>query len=680
MKRAAPLLFALGLTLGGAGALHDMGARWVAATEVPPVLSETSVEVVDRDGRLLRVFPVEDGRWRLGIKPSGVDPDFIDMLLRYEDRRFWEHAGVDPLALIRAVAQAAWSREIVSGGSTLTMQVARLLENGSTGKWSGKIRQIRLALALEQRFSKDEILALYLLHAPYGGNLEGVRSASLAWFGKDPRRLTPSEAALLVALPQAPEARRPDRNPEAARVARDRVIARLASQSALSFDEAAIALQADVPRRQKGFPAFAPHLSQAVVAADPTALRHRLTLDIAMQSRLERLLAEALSDAPAQVSGAIVLADHQTGQILASVGSPDFTDTAGQGFVDMTRAIRSPGSTLKPLIYGLAFDQGLVHPNTLIHDGPVRFGRYAPQNFDGQFRGDVRIRDALQLSLNIPVVKLTEALGPARVMGALSRAGISAQVPGGKPGLAISLGGIGLSLNDLVQLYGAIARGGEAIALTHQSTERAQGTRLMSPMAAWHLGNILAELAPPQGAPAEVIAYKTGTSYGHRDAWAVGWDGRHVVGVWVGRPDGTPVPGAFGAGVAAPILFQALGGIKPAFDPLPPPPPETLLLGAANLPQPLQRFRPRGAGIVQANAPELMFPPDGAYLASDSDTVLIKLRGGVRPYSVLANGLPIATGLQTREIELPNPGAGFSTLTVVDAQGLSARVTIRIMD
>jgi penicillin-binding protein 1C len=679
--RAAPILFALGLSLAVAGGLRDAGARWVATTDLPPVLAETSREVVDRHGHLLRVFPVEDGRWRLAVRTHDVDRRFIEMLLRYEDRRFWRHPGVDPLALIRAAGQAVRHGRVVSGGSTLTMQVARLLENGSTGVWPGKLRQIRVALALEQRFSKEEIFSLYLLHAPYGGNLEGVRSASRAWFGKDPRRLTVAEAALLVALPQAPEVRRPDRNQGQARAARDRVLTRLADQGVLSQAEAEGAGHAALPRRQARFPAHAPHLTEAALRADQTVHRLRLTLDGAMQARLERLLAEALADAPPQVSGAILVADHRTGEILASVGAPDYTDTARQGFVDMTRAVRSPGSTLKPLIYGLAFDQGLAHPETLIHDGPVRFGRYAPQNFDGQFRGDVRIRDALHLSLNIPVVKLTRALGPARVMSALSRAGVQPHLPGGRPGLAISLGGLGLSLTDLVQLYSAIARGGEAIPLRYSAGSVPHGARMISASAAWHLGDILSDLAAPPGAPNGAMAYKTGTSYGHRDAWAIGWDGQHVVGVWVGRPDGTPVPGAFGASVAAPILFRALGGIKPQFAPLPPPPPETLIVGSATLPQPLQRFRPPGSVQTdRADTPELTFPPTGALLASGDGPLTLKLRGGVPPYSVLTNGSPVLTGSHSREMQVPSPGPGFSAITVVDARGQSTRVDIRLSD
>ncbi len=677
MMRAAPILFATGLVLASLAALRDVGSAWIDRTELPPVLAETSVEVLDRHGALMRVFPVEDGRWRLAISSGEVDPEFQRMLIRYEDRRFWSHKGVDPVAMMRAVTQAVWHGEVVSGGSTLTMQLARLLENGSTGRWPGKLRQMRVALAIERQFSKDQILSLYLLHAPYGGNLEGIRSASRAWFGKDPHRLTHAEAALLIALPQAPEARRPDRHPDAALRARDRVLARLTDAGILSDEDQTIANRAAVPLHARRFPAAAPHLTNRVKADDPARLKHRVTLDLTLQSAMETLLQEALKGAPPRVSAALIVADHQSGEVLASVGSPDFTDTDRQGFVDMTRASRSPGSTLKPLVYGLAFDQGLVHPATLIHDGPVQFGRYAPQNFDGLFRGDIRVREALQQSLNIPVVKLTDAMGPARVMAGLHRAGVTPDLPGGQAGLAISLGGVGLSLHDLVQLYAGFARGGEAISLSHYPQPAEVGGRLMSRSAAWHLGDILKGIAPPSGAPAQSVAYKTGTSYGHRDAWAIGWDGQHVIGVWVGRPDGTPVPGAFGGEVAAPILFNAFGMLKPEVAPLSPPPPETLLLGAAQLPQPLQRFGTRAA---TQNAPEVTFPPDGARLTSAGETLIVKLRGGARPYVVLSNGMPVATDIRASAVEVPHPGVGYSTLTVLDAQGQSSAITIRMLD
>ncbi|WP_171175363.1 penicillin-binding protein 1C [Ruegeria sp. HKCCD8929] len=677
MANPARLLLSLAACLFLAGLARDTVDDWVARTELPTVLAETSVEVRDRNGALLRTYPVEDGIWRL--RPGPVDAGFVSMLIRYEDKRFRSHNGVDLMAIARAAGQALWNGRTVSGGSTLTMQVARLLEDGPTGRWSGKLRQIRVALALERQLSKHEILSLYLTHAPYGGNLEGVRAATLAWFGKEPRRLTPAEAALLVALPQSPEARRPDRHPEQARAARNRVLTRIQQHGVLPKAEVLAAFSERLPGTMRAFPQLAAHLADRVRAETPEAAAHDLTLDAGLQARLEPLVARAAARAGPRVSGAMIVADHLSGEVLASIGSAGYAD-ARQGFVDMTTALRSPGSTLKPLVYGLAFDQGMAHPETLIHDSPVMFGRYAPRNFDGIFRGDVRVREALQMSLNIPVVRLTHELGPGRVMAALRRAGAQPRLPGGAPGLAISLGGVGITLHDLVQLYAAQAQGGQGPLLRHGLTDpKEQTTRVISDIAAWQVGNILAGLAPPPGAPAGVLAYKTGTSYGHRDAWAVGYDGRHVIGVWLGRADGTPVPGAFGGDLAAPLLFEAFGRLKPGFVPLPPPPPSTLIVGAADLPQPLQRFRPRSAAFeTQADAPQLLFPPDGARLATDGGALTVKLRGGSGPFSLLADGQPMATGIRQREFQVPNPGRGYASLVVIDARGRSDRVTVEI--
>ncbi|RKF16230.1 penicillin-binding protein 1C [Roseovarius spongiae] len=679
--RAHRLLFALALLLTLGGYARDRLDAWVDATVLPPLLSETSTEMRDRAGRLLRVYTVADGRWRLAVTPGQVDARYLEMLIAYEDKRFRSHSGIDPRAMLRAAWQAAWHGGVVSGGSTLTMQVARLLEESGTGRWAGKLRQMRVALALERRLSKAQILALYLTHAPYGGNLEGIRAATLAWFGKEPRRLTPAEAALLIALPQSPEARRPDRAHGAARAARDRVLDRMVRAGRLTAEAAEAALSEPVPQARRPFPALAPHLTDRAVAEAPGQTYHRLTLDAGLQARLETLARSALRGLPGNVSIAIVLADHRSGAILASVGSAGLRNAeARDGFVDMTQALRSPGSTLKPLIYGLAFDRGLAHPQTLIDDRPIAFGRYAPQNFDGRFRGEVTVTDALRKSLNIPVVLLMNEIGPAHLMDLMRRAHVRAELPGERPGLAVALGGVGISLTDLVQLYAALPEGGIARPLRWTGpASDAPPQRILSPVAAWQVGDILLGLAPPPGAPRRALAYKTGTSYGHRDAWAVGYDGAHVAGVWIGRPDGTPVPGAFGGNIAAPVLFEAFQRLDTPRTPLPPPPPETLILPTAELPQPLRRFTPRDAVFAAApDAPKLIFPPDGARLATGEHGVPVKVRDGTPPFTWLANGAPLLTGVHRRQAELTGLERGFSQLSVIDAKGRAARVTIRL--
>jgi penicillin-binding protein 1C len=675
VRRIAPLLVTLVVLLGLGAHGRDGLDAWIADTALPPVLLEVGVEVRARDGTLLRAFAVEDGRLRLALRLDQVDPQFIAMLVAYEDKWFYRHAGVDVLATVRAAVQALRYGRIVSGGSTLSMQVARLLENSGTGGVSGKLRQMRLAMALERRLAKDEILTLYLHHAPYGGAVEGLRAASLIWFGKEPARLTQAEAALLIALPQSPEARRPDRHPENARAARARVLERLGLTPDIR--------QPDVPQAMRSAPQDAPHLAAALRFDNPLALRHDTTIDPQLQRRMQALARRAIVGQAAGVSAAIMVADHRSGEVLAYVGSPAFSAENGAlGFVDMTVASRSPGSTLKPLIYALAFDEGLVHPDTLINDAPVAFGGYAPQNFDGQFRGMLTVRDALTLSLNIPPVLLTHELGPARLMAGLRRAGTQPQLPAGQAGLAVALGGVGMSLRDLAQLYAGIAQGGQSVLLHTVGHSIADVPRaFISPVAAWQVSHILAGIAPPEGFAARTgeIAYKTGTSYGYRDAWAIGFDGRHVVGVWLGRPDGTPVPGAFGGALAAPVLFEAFDRISSVRTALPLPPADALILGTAHLPEPLREFRSRDAVFsADPDSPVVTFPPDGAVLRRSGFGVPLRLKAGTLPLTVLVNGVPVVAQMRGRDVMLPLNGPGFTRISVVDARGRSDSVEIRL--
>lgn len=669
------------VALWAAALARDGFDRWLADTNLPPLIAETSVEVHDRDGVLLRAYAVEDGLMRLGAAPHQVDQQFLDMLVAYEDKRFWTHSGVDFFAMARALGQAIQSGRVVSGGSTLTMQVARLLEDSGTGRWHGKLRQIRVALALEQTLTKTQILQLYLTHAPYGGNLEGTRAATLAWFGKEPARLTPAQSALLIALPQSPEARRPDKNAQLARNARDRILDLLAGSPALSLEAAKAAKSETISPQRRRFPTLAAHIADRALAASPDAHHHDLTIDSTLQKSLESLAASSMSNLEDRLSIALLVADHQSGEILASVGSAGYAhQDRRQGFVDMTRAYRSPGSTLKPLVYAMSIDEGLVHAETLIDDRPVKFGTYAPRNFDGRFRGELKVSDALRQSLNIPVVLLADQIGPARIMSAIRKTGAKPKLPTGQAGLAVVLGGVGLTMEDLVMLYAMQARGGKSVNLKWQiGAENAIERHVISRSAAWQVGHILSSIAPPTGAPRNRLAYKTGTSYGHRDAWAVGYDGQHVAAVWIGRPDGTPVPGAFGGELAAPVLFEAFQRLKPKLAPLGPPPPETLTVTSSQLPLPLQKFRGRNAVFEAASdTPKLAFPPNGARLAQLDGGLTIKVRNGVLPLTILANGTPLATRLHQRNVDLTFEEKGASSLTVIDAKGRSDRIEIWI--
>ncbi|CAN0180121.1 unnamed protein product, partial [Phaeothamnion confervicola] len=345
----------------------------------------------------------------------------------------------------------------------------------------------------------------------------------------------------------------------------------------------------------------------------------------------------------------------------------------------------------KPIIYGLGFESGIAHPEMLIEDRPARFAGYTPRNFDDDFHGTVTIREALAQSLNIPAVKVLNTLGPARLIARLKRAGVQPVLPGdGEPTLAIGLGGLGMRLSDLAQLYAGLANGGEAVPLRHAFTERdapaASGVRrhLLSPVAAWYITDILKDAPPPASAIGGRIAYKTGTSYGYRDAWAAGYDGRHTIAVWVGRPDGASTAGLTGRAAAAPLLFDAFQRVSPVRAPLAAAPTGAIRSSGGALPQPLKRFTEPGevrvAGAFIDPPVQIAFPPDRAeveWVGGDVPVVL-KAEGGALPLTWMVDGAPIVERNGAREIEWQPDGRGFVKLSVIDAKGRVDRVTVRL--
>jgi penicillin-binding protein 1C len=378
--------------------------------------------------------------------------------------------------------------------------------------------------------------------------------------------------------------------------------------------------------------------------------------------------------------------------VRAHIGSPDYFDERRAGQVDVTQALRSPGSTLKPFIYGLGFEDGFIHPETLIEDRPARYGGYAPKNFDLTFQGTVTVRRALQLSLNLPALAVLDQVGPSRLTTRLAQAGATLVLPEGEPpGLAIGLGGVGIKLADLVMLYAGIARQGTALPLRERPTSTLSGegageaTRLMGPVAAWYVSNILAGTPPPENGIQGRIAFKTGTSYGYRDAWSVGFDGRHTIGVWVGRPDGAPVPRLVGRNAAAPILFDAFARLQTATAPLPRAPDGVVTTTTARLPPPLKHFA-RGDHMGEAALDRLhiLFPPDGAHLelisADDKPApVPLKVTGAVAPLTVLVDGVPARAQPRGTLFFQPN-GPGFARVTVIDGSGAADSVVVRLED
>lgn len=520
--------------------------------------------VVDRNGELLRTFADSRGIWRYEVTEEQVSPYYLSALLSYEDRWFYYHPGVNPLAMIRAAFQNWHAGRIVSGGSTLTMQVARLF-HPHRRSLLGKLQQILRALQLELHLSKREILGLYLNHAPFGGTREGVQAASFQYLGKSAEYLTRAEATLLAVLPQAPSRLRPDRHPELARQARDKVLRRLLKLGVWSDEAVTQAAKERVSVFTPFTPKLAPLLARRLAKRYPDQSIIQTTIDAGIQQTLQDLARSYAEALPAGSSAAILVVDNQTHEVIGYVGSADFESRERFGNVDMISAVRSPGSTLKPFLYGLAIDAGLVHSASLLSDVPREFSSYRPANFNNGFKGPVSLADALKYSLNIPAVEVLEHFGPVKFTAKLKNAGLNLRLPSGaKPNLSIILGGVGLNLEELVQSYGAFTNKGltESLEYLKSNSDKPGSRYLMSPAAAWVVGRLLQNIPRPDRLSSNAlvsnnsaIGWKSGTSYGFRDAWSVGFNNRYRVGVWVGRPDGTPLPGHYGALSAAPLMF-----------------------------------------------------------------------------------------------------------------------------
>lgn len=668
-----------------AGLIAAMVALFALDLAFPPPLErvrDVSPVVVDHNGEWLTAFTTRGGAWRLEARLDEIDPEFQRRLIAVEDARFWVHPGVDPIAIMRASLAYARSGRVTQGGSTITMQLARLLEPRPRTIQSKLIEIIR-AMQIERRLSKREILAAYLTLAPYGGNLEGVRAASRAYFERDPQWLDDAEMALLIALPQAPEARRPDRHPRAARAARDRVLDMFASAGLISQRRADEGKQSVVPTRAP-FPFSAPHAARALIAQHPGQGVVASTLDARLQRDLETLVRRRSHDLERDAQIAVLAVEIDGREVRARVGGAGL-ERAG-GYIDMTRAVRSPGSALKPFLYAIAFDEGIAAPETLVRDAPRRFGGYLPENFDRRFHGEVTLEDALRHSLNLPAVATLERIGAGRFEAALTRAGAEVRMPhraDAEPGLALALGGVGVTLEDLVQLYAALGDGGRARPLVVAGANPfAFSRRFVRTETAERVLEILASSPHPAGrVPAQLamnaprVAFKTGTSYGFRDAWALGVSNGYAIGVWVGRPDGAPRPGMTGREAALPILFEA-------FDLLgAPAEPARMREQERERPAPaLARFEPDGGEGLS-----ILFPPANAEVlvldyGAESRGLSLSARGGRQPFTWYAEGARVPTEVTSgRAIWRPS-APGFYNVTVVDADGQSANVRVRIRD
>ena len=641
----------------------------------------SSPVALDRHGAWLRALPVEDGRWRVRADLKRTDPTFLKRLVAVEDERFRWHFGVDPISLARAGLGNAAAGRITSGGSTITMQTVRLLEPRPRNIGS-KIVEVFRSAQLEARLNKDQILALYLTLAPYGGNLEGVRAASLSWFGHEPESLTTGEQALLIALPQSPESRRPDRRPKIARAARDEVLERMRRAGLIDSFIVAEASSEPLPTARAPFPRLAWHAAGRLAAAAPRSQATvHTTLDAGLQARLEDLARDTARAQGPEATVAIVVLDLKTRGVLASVGSGGL-DRPG-GWVDMTRALRSPGSALKPFVYAMAFDSGIAAPDTLLNDAAVRFGDYQPENFDHMFHGQVTAREALMHSLNVPAVATLARIGPETFAARLESAGIRLVRPRQKDkaaGLALALGGAGITIQDLALLYAALGDDGLAKPLAWTLADAARrehmrGVRLVNADAASAVLDILRETPPPKGrAPGALmsrgprIAWKTGTSYGFRDALAAGVGGGKVVVVWTGRADGGARGGLTGRDAAAPLLFDV-------FDALDTPTRAPSPIAPSGAPSALTTLREESQG------PILIFPPDGAVVqveaAGDASRGLVLAARG-QDLTWFVDGHELAPDDISGRVVWRPQTAGFYRLAVVDPLGRSATAKVRV--
>ncbi|WP_035707394.1 penicillin-binding protein 1C [Niveispirillum irakense] len=666
----------------GIGGLAAAGLLLAADLALPPDLSRwqgRSAQVLDANGGLLRPFPTAEGSWRLETRPDQVDPLYLDMLLLVEDGRHGWHPGVDPLAVIRAGGQALRHGRIISGASTLSMQAARLL-SPQPRTFRAKLEEAARALQLHRRLGAEGVLSVYLTLAPFGGPLEGVRAASLSWFGREPAHLSPAQSALLVALPQSPERLRPDRFPAAARAARNRVLDRAAAAGLIAADVAAAAKAEPLPTRQSPLPLLAPHLAERLVAGAGPGAVIRSTIRPDLQRGLEALGRAHLARLEAGGDLAILVLDNRDRRLLAHLGSGDWQRRQ----LDLSRAVRSPGSTLKPFIYALAFDDLSLHPGTLIDDAPQRFGDWLPRNFDHDFHGMVTAREALQRSLNVPAVQVLERVGPARMAALLTASGANLSLPpAAEPGLPLALGGVGIRLTDLAMLYAALADDGKVRPIQTRLDGPTAGPagRLVGGPAARATLTILRGSPMPDGlaggagiARTRRVAFKTGTSYGYRDAWTVGVSTDYTVAVWVGRADGAPRPGEAGRQAAAPLMFRVFDLLPPDGPQPEPAQPDHALFRSAPPPALARLNAAPVAAITHVEKLRILFPPDGAEVEALDEGISLSAQGGRAPYRWVADDMPLA---EDTPFWRPT-GAGFSRLTVIDATGQRASAAIRV--
>lgn len=639
------------------GAVLALG--WLCAPILPADADEVSSVLKARDGTVLHVASVDDGRIRLPVDLDAIDPAYIEALIVIEDQRFQAHLGVDPLAIGRALRSNISAGEVVSGASTITQQLGRQYKPRPRTVLTKMIEALE-AVRLDLRMSKREQLERYLTRISYGSNIEGIEAASQIWLGKSARYLTADEIALLLALPQSPEARRPDRNPVAAKAGRDLILDRMLAADLIDETSAEAAKLQAVPTRKQALPG-------RDILAHQTFGDGISTLDADEQARTTRLLADWTGDQPVPVNAAAIIVHVPTRDVRALVGT-GARHHAG-GWIDMTDRVRSPGSTLKPFIYAMARDDGALDLQSDVRDAPTRFGSYRPENFTRRYHGRVTVREALQHSLNVPAVTALHAVGANRFRAAMSAAGPNARGRIGDAqgeGLALALGGTGLSARDLAVLYTALGNDGLAGPLRFDPDAPEGDTyQLVTADTAKAVVDALQDAPVPKGFAnmrgVGRVAYKTGTSYGFRDSWAAGLAGDYAIIVWTGRPDGAPRPGQTGRASAAPLLFDIAA---PFVD----------TQSGRRIDQAPDALKT--VASQTDTGPIILFPADGTeILASDRGLSITIDSDEAVDLFVSGERVVKQAGLAVWHPQAP----GFYRISAVDARGRSADANIRVV-
>lgn len=546
----------------------------------PPLAARipSSTAVLDANGHLLRLTVARDDQYRLWTPLDKVSPDFVAALLLHEDQHFYDHVGVNPISLVRA-ASVTYSGGMRQGGSTITMQLARLLYKLNTRTVGGKLEQIALAVGLELRYPKHDLLEAHINLLPYGGDVQGIGAASLIFFGKTPSRLALNEALTLVLIPQAPTTRAPlsKGEPASLTLARRRLFAQWVAQHPQAADQSGLITLPLHYNSSRQLPFEAPHFTAAILGRDPARSGDgtriiRTTLDLARQRLIERVLQGYVREQErlgVHNAAALLVDTHDMG-VKAMIGSAGFSNNEISGQVNGTLAKRSPGSALKPFIYALAIDQGLIHPLTVLKDAPTSFGAYSPENFDGRFVGPISATDALIRSRNVPAVALSAQLSQPSLYDFLREAGIARMASEQHYGLSLALGGGEVTMEEMATLYATLANEGVLRPLRHRTDEPlSPGTRLLSEQAVFLTNTMLVENPRPDDSPVRTqktvqVGWKTGTSWGFRDAWTAGLFDHYVLIVWVGNFDSTSNPAFVGIQAAAPLFFRIFDALHTA--------------------------------------------------------------------------------------------------------------------